>query len=286
MLRSVLAAGLMTGSLLVAAPAMAATPVITQQTNSVPTVYPEIDGHIDTITFGWKVDPALSEGASLTLDVMDAATHSSVFQQVFDDPATTSYVWNGRTAGSSLVPAGIYYVRITADNGTDPADSNNGPAFEVSAKKLTEVTWTKQLTAAAANKGTVVGPCGQVRKPGPTLGTGSLGFYPNGKCAGKRPMLAGSFNEVSVPSSFKPAKVRLSVYGKRISAGATMKAGFIGDPRPFKLGSAKGWHTGPLVPADRSMIDANRLGWVAIAQGTNRYEIKYFKITYIYTTLS
>jgi len=57
---------------------------------------------------------------SLALDVMDS-THTAVFHVAFDDPATTKYVWNGTTTGGGAVPAGTYYARATADNGTDPS---------------------------------------------------------------------------------------------------------------------------------------------------------------------
>ena len=285
-LRTLLTTAAVAASILTAAPALAASPIITDQTNTSTTVYPVIDGYIDTITFGWKVDQALDQpGSSLSLDVMASSSHTSVFQIVFDDLTQTSYVWNGRTTGGSVVPNGTYYARVTATNGTDPADSNNGPSFVVSGKKLTEKTFTKQVTAAGSMEGKIAGKCSQTRQPGLKLGAGSLGYYSNTKCTTANQDFAASFHMIAVPASFRPGQARLSAYGVAAKVGSTMKMGFAGDSYPVKLGSAKGWHTGPWVPAARSIED-NRLAWLAVAENGNRYDIKYFKITYTYTTLS
>jgi hypothetical protein len=285
-LPSFLAATTVVASLLTAAPALAASPVISGQTNSVTSVYPVVDGYFDTITFAWNLDQALDQpGATLVLDVVDASTHTSVFQVPFDDVTETGYIWNGRGTGGSVVADGTYYARITADNGTDPADSNNGPSFVVSGKKLTQHTFTKQVSAAASMEGKFAGKCSQTRNPGLKLGAGSLGYYSNTKCTTAHQDFAASFHTIAVPTSFRPGTVRLSAYGVAVKAASTMRLGFMGDPSPFRIGSAKGWHNGPLVPAARS-IEANRLGWMAIANAGNRYDIKYFKVVYTYTTLS
>jgi len=285
-LRTLLTAAAVAASILTAAPALAASPVITDQTNTSTTVYPAIDGYIDTITFGWKVDQALDQpGSSLTLDVMASSSHTSVFQIVFDDLTQTSYVWNGRTTGGSVVPNGTYYARVTATNGTDPADSNNGPSFVVSGKKLTEKTFTKQVTAAGSMEGKFAGKCSQTRKPGLKLGAGSLGYYSNTKCTTAHQDYAVSFHSIALPDSFRTGNAKLSAWGVAVKAGSTMRMGFAGDTYPVRIGSAKGWHSGSFVPAARS-IEGNRLQWIAAANAGNRYDIKYFKITYTYTTLA
>lgn len=285
-LPSFLAAATVVASLLAAAPALAATPVISGQTNSATSVYPAVDGYFDTITFGWNVDQALDQpGASLVLDVIDASTHTSVFQQGFDDVTETSFVWNGRSTGGSIVPDGTYYARITANNGTDPVDSNNGPSFVVSGKKLTQHTFTKQVSAVASMEAKFAGKCSQTRQPGLKLGAGSLGYYSNTKCTTANQDYAASFHSIAVPASFRPGNARLSAYGVAVKAASTMRLGFAGDLSPFRIGSAKGWHSGPLVPAARS-IEGNQLMWMAVANAGNRYDIKYFKVVYTYTTLS
>jgi hypothetical protein len=282
-LRTILATLAVTGSILTAAPAFATSPVITGQTNSVSTVYPVVDGYVDSITFGWTLDQAVT---SLQLDVMDASTHTSVFQIVFDDPATTGFVWNGRTGGDTLVPAGSYYARVSADNGTDPADSNNGPLFVLSAKKLTQQTFTKQVTASGSLEFKGAGKCSQVRTPGLKLGAGSLGYYSNVRCTTAHQDFGVSFHSVRVPASFKPGTARLSAYGVAVKAGSVMHIGFAGDAVPVKIGPTKGWHTGQNVSAAPSINSENRLEWAAVVDSGNRYDIKYFKITYPYTTLS
>jgi len=285
-LRTLMTAAAVAASILTAAPALAASPIITNQTNSVATVYPVVDNYFDTITFGWKIDQPLDQqGASLSLDVMDTSSHTSVFEIVFDDLTQTSFVWNGRTTGGSVVLGGTYYARVTATNGTDPADSNNGPSFVVSGKKLTEKTFTKQVTAVGSMEGKFAGRCSQTRQPGLKLGAGSLGYYSNTKCTTANQDFAVSFHSLALPTSFRTGQARLSAYGVAVKAGSTMKMGFAGDQYPVKIGSAKGWHTGPWVPAARS-IEGNRLYWIAAAENGNRYDIKYFKITYTYTTLS
>ena len=281
-LRTILATVAVAGSILTAAPALAASPVITNQTNSVSTVYPVVDGYVDTITFGWNLDQTVT---ALSLDVMDS-THASVFHIDFDDPTQTSLVWNGRTAGGSVVPDGTYYARVTADNGTDPSDSNNGPSFVVSGKKLTEQTFTRQVTAAGSMEGKFAGKCSKVRKPGLKLGAGSLGYYSNTECTTGHQDFAVSFHSMGLPAAYRPGTVRISAYGVAVKAGSVMRIGFAGDASPVKLGPAKGWHTGPWVPAARSIDPANRIEWLAVANNGNRYDIKYFKITYHYTTLS
>ena len=285
-LPSFLAAATVVASMLAAAPALAATPVISGQTNSATSVYPAVDGYLDSITFGWDVDQALDQpGATLVLDVVDAGTHTSVFQLAFDDETETSFIWNGRTTGGSVVPDGTYYARITAGNGTDPADSNNGPSFVVSGKKLTQHTFTKQVSAAASMEAKFAGKCSQTRNPGLKLGAGSLGYYSNTKCTTARQDFAVSFHSVAVPASFRPGNARLSAYGVAVKAGSTMRMGFAAGSAPVRIGSAKGWHSGPSVPA-ADLIQGNRLDWLAVATGGNRYDIKYFKVTYTYTTLS
>lgn len=282
-LRTILATVAVAGSILTAAPALATSPVITGQTNSVSTVYPVVDGYVDTITFGWTLDQTVS---TLTLDVMDASTHTSVFQIAFDNPATTAYLWNGRTTGATIVPDGTYYARVTADNGSDPVDSNNGPVFVVSGKKLTHQTFTKRVTASGSLEFKGAAKCSQVRKPGLKLGAGSLGYYSNVKCTTAGQDIGLSFHSITVPASFKPGTARLSAYGVAVKAGSVMRIGFAGEAVPVKIGATKGWHTGPAVPAASSITPQNQLEWAAIVDSGNRYDIKYFKITYTYTTLT
>lgn len=277
--RALVAALSTAGAVLVAAPAHAASPVITNQTNSLAAVYPVVDGYRDTITFGWKLDQAVS---SLTLDVVDSATNTSVFSDPLAATAT-SYVWNGLVPGGSVAPDGTYYVRITADNGADPADSNNGPLFSLSNKKLTQHTLTKRVTAGGSQVFMIAGKCSQVRRPGLRLGAGSIGYYSNTKCTKAHEDMVLSAHQIAVPSSFRPAKASLSAYGMATKAGSTMSVGFTSDRTPLKLGSARGWHNGTLHAVK---TDPGGLSWMALAGQGNRYDIKYFKITYTYTTLA
>ena len=279
--RSLLTAAIVAATLFTAAPAIAATPVVTNQTNSSTSVYPVVDGYLDTITFGWTLDQTVT---SLTLDVMDS-TNTSVFHTDLDVTAT-QFVWNGLpTGGGAVVPDGTYYAKVTADNGVDPSDSNNGPLFTVSGKKLTAKTFTKQVTAAGSAEFKVAGKCSQVTKPGLKLGVGSLGYYSNTTCVQAHQDIAISFHSLNLPAAFRPGTLRLSAYGAAVKPGSTMKTGFSGDTVPMKLGSAKGWHVGPWVPAARSINEQNAVEWLALAQGGNRYDIKNFKIEYKYTTL-
>jgi hypothetical protein len=280
--RSLLVAAVATGTLLTAAPAIAATPIITNQTNSGPAVYPSVDGYLDTVTFGWSLDQPVT---ALSLDVMDS-THTPVFHTDLDVSAT-HFVWNGLvTGGGSIAPDGTYYAKVTADNGTDPIDSNNGPLFTVSGKKLTQKSFTKQVTATGSMEFKIAGKCSQVRKPGLKLGTGSLGYYSNKTCTDANQDIAASFHMITLPAAFRPGTLRLSAYGVAVKAGSTMRMGFSGDEWPVKLGSTKGWHTGSWVPAARSVGSQNSLEWIALADKGNRYDIKNFKIEYKYTTLS
>jgi hypothetical protein len=281
-LRTILATLAVTGSILTAAPALATSPVITGQTNSVSTVYPVVDGYVDSITFGWTLDQAVT---SLELDVMDASTHTSVFQIVFDDPATTGFVWNGTTTGATVAPAGTYYARVTANNGTDPADSNNGPLFVLSGKKLTAHTWTKQFTAGSSVLAKAVGTCSKVARPGTKLGTGSVGYYSNVTCTKAHQDYAATLHQLQLPQAFKPGKVTVSTYGAAVKAGSVMRVGFFTDAG-WKVGSAKGWHTGPTRDASPLIGQDGLLMWQSVATGGNRYDIKYFKLTYTYTVLA
>jgi len=268
-------------TVMTAAPALAASPVISNQTNSVLVVYPVVDGYVDTITFTWKIDQPVT---ALQLDVVDS-TNTAVFTQSLDQAVeTTSFVWNGRLQGGALAPAGSYYARITASNGTDPVDSNNGPAFQVSAKKLTEKTFTKQVTAAGSMVLKHAGRCSTVRQPGRKLGTGSIGYYSNTTCTKPGEDLAATMHMLRMPAAFKPGTVSISTYGAAVKAGSVMRVGTLA--RPWKLSSAKGWHAGPTLSAAGLVDPEGSFLWVAQAAGGNRYDIKYFKITYRYTVLA
>jgi len=282
-LRTILATVAVAGSILTAAPALAATPVINNQTNSVATVYPVVDGYVDTITFGWSIDQPVT---TLSLDVMNSAdsTHTPVFPVAFDDKATTKYVWNGMTTGGGVVPAGTYYARVTADNGADPLDSNNGPSFAVSAKKLTEQTWTKKVTAGSSVVAVAKGKCSTVARPGKKLGTGSVGYYSNTKCTTLHEDFAATLHQIKLPKAYQPGTLTLSTYGAAVKAGSVMHVGFFTSE--WKIGSTKGWHAGPTVSAARVVDSSGEVVWQSYARNGNRYDIKYFKITYHYTTLA
>jgi hypothetical protein len=278
--RALLAIVSAASSLYLAAPAGAASPVITNQTNSVSAIYPVVDGYADTISFSWAIDQPVQ---TLQIDIVSTSTGQSVFSDGLVASAT-SYLWNGKLADTTLPADGTYYSRITATNAGAEVDSNNGPLFTISGKKLTQHTLTKQVTAAGSLEIKLAGRCSQVRQPGLKLGTGSLGYYSNTKCTSAHQDMAVSIHHLAVPASLRPGNARLSAYGVAAKAGSVMRIGFLGDAVPFKIGSAKGWHTGPLVPAARS-IHNNQLEWGALATAGNRYDIKYFKITYTYTTL-
>lgn len=279
-LRTLLTSAAVAASILTAAPALAASPIITDQTNTSTTVYPVVDGYIDTITFGWKLDQQV---AGLTLDVLNS-TNTSVFSATLD-PAATRYVWNGLGTGGAIVPAGTYYARVTADNGTDPIDSNNGPLFTVSPKKLTKLTYTKQVTAGGSMVARAVGECSKVALPGTKLGTGSVGYYSNAKCVKKGEDYAATLHLLKLPKAFQPGNVTIATYGAAVKAGSTMRVGLLFGGG-WTIGSAKGWHAGNSVPAAQYLDEDGRLLWQAVARNGNRYDIKYFKVTYHYTALA
>jgi len=278
-LRTLMTSAVVAASILAAAPAMAATPIITNQTNTSTTVYPVVDGYIDTITFGWKLDQQVT---GLTLDVVDS-TNTSVFSATLD-PAATKYVWNGLGTGGSIVPVGAYYARVTADNGTDPIDSNNGPTFTVSPKKLTKLTFSKQVTAGGSMLAMAVGSCSKVARPGTRLGAGSVGYYSNTKCVKKGEDFAATLHSMKLPKAYQPGNVSISTYGAAVKAGSTMRVGLLFGGE-WTIGSTKGWHAGNAVPAAQQLDSTGRLLWQAFARNGNRYDIKYFKVTYHYTAL-
>lgn len=276
-------------SVLISAPAHAASPDVSWDYNSVSTVYPVSDGYIDTIRFTWAVSP---QPSTLTLDVYRADTQTSVFTVALD-PTATSYTWNGSTDAGPLATAGDYYPVLSADNGVDPVASAAGWQFTVSSKALVSKRWTKTVSASGSLRAKQVGSCSTLRKPGLKLGRGSLGYYSLTRCSqtSRGRGVIATVHALTLPAAFRPGAIRFSVYG-----GALRRTGSVGfvpldkaqngiDAAVRILPRAVGWHPIPAVKATTMLTSSRLIRWGVAALDRSRYDIRSFRVTYTYTVL-
>lgn len=279
-------------SALVSAPAHAFAPDVTFDYNSVDTVYPAPDGYVDTIRFSWTVSP---QPVSLTLQVMQTVSGQDplAVRTVTLDPSTSTYTWNGRKDDGTLAVAGDYFPRVLTDNGVDPIAGADGWHFTVSSKRLVSKTWTKSLSASGSLKGTQVGACSTLRKPGKMLGTGSLGYYSLTRCS-RTANGAGTIStvhSVTLPSVFRAGKVRFSVYSGAVKRGGAV--GFVPldpsggaiDAGTTLLGPARAWHATPAVAATKMLHSDRHIWWGIATLDHSRYDVKTIKVIYSYQAL-
>lgn len=128
-----------------AAVAQAAPPYELSIDASEPTVFPAVDGHVDTTVISGAVTTSGSE-ERIRGSVMVRVGKRVVATWQLTRTGPFSFTWNGRS-GSEIV-AGAATVSLRVDGHTPVSDT-----FTISAKKITAVTWTKKVTAYSSFEG-------------------------------------------------------------------------------------------------------------------------------------
>jgi Big-like domain-containing protein len=106
---------------------------------SIPTIYPVKDGYRDTVA----VKGARQETASVAVTVTSSGTGKVVARgSVPAGVGPYQWLWNGRTAGGAILPAGTYVISqvVTDSQGNQLGWSKS---ITLSTKKLVTLTWSK-----------------------------------------------------------------------------------------------------------------------------------------------
>lgn len=300
-----LATALAAGTALAGVPTYALEPDTTPPTFTLhgsgpATFYPVQDSYKDLFT----VDYDVSDDQAALIDVEVVITNGSgteVYSQTdqLANPSTTSFGWNGRNQGGSLVPAGAYALSFTAtDDSTNVAEPVAVQAT-VSLKKLVQKKLVKTVKAQGSTVDQIVGRCSRLRKPSLRGWAGSLGYYSNTRCtAGFDASVALTVNVTKVPGAFENRYRSLTIkaYGgaARSRPGSQLLLQYYRDAsdewvRQKFLGSRVGTHSGARVDNAKPFVhhdsDGHWLAWSAMVAKGHRYDVRDFTVVLAYTAL-
>lgn len=215
---------------------------------SSPTVYPVVDGYLDTIAVKVTAD----ESSSIDVAVLDANLVRRASWSISAVAGTTyTRTFNGRSNVGALLPAGRYHVVASA---TDPAE-NVGQRLKpltIDMKQLVLKTFKRTFGPSTILGAKFVGKCSVLRSPSLRGWRGSLGYYSNKRCKGREfvDTVAESDHGPWVPLSFqgKYGTLRVTAYG----GAATKRPGSKGGIWYYRPGGQTWLRAGTLGSAVRS----------------------------------
>ena len=257
------------------------------------TLYPVRDGYQDTLPFRVLTSQQGDEGASTTVVRVRNAAGSVV--RTFTAPLDQAATWDGRTGGGAVLPEGKYVLEATAIDAHGNASQATSAVVTLSQKKLTQVTWTRTLSAQSSFVGSDSGRCAVLRRPGLRGWSGGMGYYSNAKCKPARVSdgFAVGVHGVYLPSAISYSSVRVEAYGGAAKAGGRDAAAvnwLLKDnggilSKYYTVGPKPGWHNGGS-PSPRSVVwsDHSILWAVVTAEGA-RYDVAKFRVTVVRTVL-
>ncbi|GGO90487.1 hypothetical protein GCM10011584_22370 [Nocardioides phosphati] len=268
-------------------------PKITAVTLSDTRVYPTRDGYRDSVEIRtspmWGYHEDLGIEARLEIWNADRTQLLRTLDWSYETAASTVFIWTGRAADGTRMPAGVYATRaVYTDDGRETA--YDGPSITVVRKHLEARTWRKVVTAADSRVRQEVGHCSRVRSPSRHGWAGSLGLYSNVKCHdGFDASKVRTIHRALVPAATRHDGVQIDVYGGSpdlsppdwAQLSYRLRDGrWIGVTSPQ---SPVGWHTGSsyagMVHTDRSVQ------WDMRVNRGKRYDVRSFRITARYRVL-
>lgn len=203
-----------------------------------------------------------------------------------------SGIWNGKTAGGVLVPAGTYRVHARDDVGNE---SSSVGTITVSHGRWVTKTWTRKVRARTSTIDTYVGRCSALNSPGTRGWAASVGYYANVRCAnrGRNVSTAATLNAVNLIKAPRYLSVRVRAYGgpSRRSAGSVAYLRYVkvqgGVSHQVKLRPRLRSHDGALLTGPNAYIRASdrRFRWNVYTFAGSRYDVRDFTVVVRYQTV-
>jgi len=224
-------------------------PTITSIAGSGATFYPYPDGYKDT----WAPRFVLSERSVVTMKLTTG--RGALVRAIVGarNAGLTSLLWNGRSTAGALVPAGVYYWTLTAQDSVGNRHASARYSVVVSAHHLVTRTATlslrgSQYVYAGGTDSSCTEASNQLSDFSP-YGVWLLNACPIYTLYTNGYQIAGAIYRFTVPAAFSYTSLRLDSYGNSLFAPSTLGVGFtrwVTDDYTFRditVGSTNTWRT-------------------------------------------
>jgi hypothetical protein len=270
--------------------------VITSVAARYTTFYPARDRYRDSIKLRLGFHNPV-QGHSVKLVHRRTGKVMRVVDLVTKGTRSAYFVWNGRTKGGRLAPAGRYQLVVRSEDtvGNRRTQALNPRTFgiQLSHKELVAKTWRRTVSAQRSVFRDDSGRCSVLRKPGVRRWAGSVGYYSQQRCkgSGMRSRMAAAVHRVRLPAAPRYGTVQISAYGgearprtgHRASFGYFLRDGSVSKANV--LGYAVGNHATTRRRAAALMNSKRQVHWsVATAYG-QKYDVKSFTVRLKYWAL-
>jgi subtilisin family serine protease/flagellar hook assembly protein FlgD len=201
-----------------------AAPAISSVTGNGATVYPVVDGYVDSFVPAFS----LGEAGTLTLTVRTASGTLIRSLSVGRAAGRTAITWNGRSATNALLFPGSYRWTLSAVDAAGNLRATPGYVINVSAKKLVAKTASfREYGAAFDNIGDSPSGCGDAS-------TALSDYAPDGLWIDNfcdwgdyGSSITAAFYSFAVPGAVGYNSLRLDVFGNTISPGTKLRGALV-----------------------------------------------------------